>query len=44
MIRMKKFGAIAIKRFALLVVLGMAYQTMAQDATAPYPNMAPIEQ
>ena len=42
--RMKKFGAIAIKSFALLVVLGMAYQAMAQDATAPYPKMAPIEQ
>src|SRR5262245_271898 len=30
--------------FALLVVLGTAYQAMAQDATTPYPNMAPIEQ
>ena len=44
MMRMKKFGAIAIKSFALLVVLGTAYQAMAQDATAPYPKMAPIEQ
>jgi hypothetical protein len=35
---------IAIKSFALLVVLGTAYQAMAQDATTPYPNMAPIEQ
>ena len=42
--RKKKFGAIAIKSFALLVVLGTAYQAMAQDATTPYPNMAPIEQ
>jgi hypothetical protein len=42
--RIKKVGAIAIKNFALLVVLGMAYQAMAQDATAPYPKMAPIEQ
>jgi hypothetical protein len=47
--REEKVGAIAIKSFALLVVLGTAYQTMArqamaQDATTPYPNMAPIEQ
>src|SRR5258707_13167088 len=40
----KKIGAIAIKGFALLVVLGTAYQAMAQDATTPYPNMAPIDQ
>ena len=42
--RKKKVGTIAIKSFALLVVLGMAYQAMAQDAPAPYPNMAPIDQ
>jgi len=42
--RKKKVGAIAIKSFALLVVLGTAYQAMAQDAMTPYPNMAPIEQ
>ena len=42
--RKKKFSAIAIKSFALLVVLGTAYQAMAQDATTPYPNMAPIDQ
>src|SRR5262244_2966060 len=47
--RKKKVGAIAIKSFGLLVllgivVLGTAYQAMAQDATTPYPNMAPIEQ
>ena len=45
----KKVGAIAIKSFALLVVLGTAYlgmgnRAMAQDATTPYPKMAPIEQ
>ena len=40
----KKVGAIAITSFALLVVLGTGYQAMAQDATKPYPNMAPIEQ
>jgi len=47
--RRKKVGAIAIKSFALLVVLGMAYlgmgnQAMAQEAATAYPNMAPIEQ
>src|ERR1700723_4726849 len=47
--RKKKVGAIAIKSFALLVVLGTAYlgtanQAIAQDATTPYPNMAPIDQ
>src|ERR1700693_4444522 len=47
--RKKKVGAIAIKSFALLVVLDMAYlgtanQAIAQDATTPYPHMAPINQ
>ena len=42
--RKKKVHAIAIKGFALLVVLGTAYQAMAQDATTPYPKMAPIDQ
>jgi hypothetical protein len=42
--RKNKVGAIAIKSFALLVVLGTGYQAVAQDATAPYPKMAPIEQ
>jgi len=42
--RKQKVGAVAIKSFALLVVLGAEYQAMAQDATTPYPNMAPIEQ
>ena len=39
----KKVGAVAIKSFALLVVLGTAYQARAQDAPTPYPKMAPIE-
>src|SRR5215831_3580135 len=34
----------AIKNLALLVVLGMAYQAMAQDATTRYPKMAPVDQ
>jgi len=42
--RKKKVGAIAIKSFALLVVLGGADQAMAQGTTTPYPHMAPIEQ
>lgn len=42
--RKKKIGAIAIKSFALLVVLATAYRAMPQDATTPYPTMAPIEQ
>ncbi|MGI8772760.1 MAG: hypothetical protein ACR2JE_15150 [Acidobacteriaceae bacterium] len=39
----KKVGATTIKSFALLVVLGTAYQAMAQDATTSYAKMAPIE-
>ena len=46
--RIKNFGAIAIKSFALLAVLvvvfGMPHQATAQDAPTPYPNMAPIDQ
>jgi hypothetical protein len=52
--RKKKINAIAIKSFAILVVLGTAYfsaanRAMAQDAAtphpvAPYPKMAPIDQ
>ncbi len=47
--REKNVGAIAIRSFALLAVLGMAYQTMAlrlmpYDAATAYPDMAPIEQ
>ena len=40
----KKVTAIAITGFALLAVLGTAHHAMAQDATIPYPRMAPIEQ
>jgi hypothetical protein len=47
--RENKVGALVIKSFALLVVLGMAFigmgnRAMAQDATTPYPKMAPIDQ
>jgi hypothetical protein len=43
-VRENKVGAIVVMSFALLVVLGTAYQAMAQDATTPYPKVAPIEQ
>lgn len=42
--RKQIFGAIGLKSIALLVVLGTASQATAQDATSPYPKMAPIEQ
>jgi hypothetical protein len=42
--REKKVSIRAIKSFALLVVLGATYHARAQDAAAPYPKMAPIEQ
>src|SRR5689334_18721870 len=42
--RKKKVGAIAIKSFAVLVVLGSAYRAMLQDAATPYSTMASIEQ
>src|SRR5215467_13474520 len=42
--RENKVGTIVIKSLVLLVVLGTAYQEMAQDAATPYPKMAPIEQ
>ncbi len=46
---LKKISAIAIKSFALLVVLGTvcfatAQQAMAQDAATHYPKMSPIDQ
>jgi len=46
---LKKTSAIAIKSFALLVVLGTAYQAVAQAATTPsttipYSKMAPVDQ
>ena len=40
----KKISPIAIKSFALLVVLAMAFRAMAQDAGTTYTKMAPIEQ
>ncbi len=40
----KQNSAIAIKSFALLVVLGTAYQAVAQGAVTHYPKMAPVDQ
>jgi hypothetical protein len=42
--RKKKVHAIAIKSFALLVVLAMACRAMAQDAGTTYTKMAPVNQ
>jgi hypothetical protein len=33
-----------LRSFALVVVLGVAWQAQAHDAKAPYPSMAPLEQ
>ena len=42
--RKMKAGAIAIKSFAVLVVLGTAHRAMTQDAATAYPKLAPVEQ
>lgn len=42
--RENKVGALVAMTFALLGVLGTAYQAVAQNVTTPYPKMAPIEQ
>ena len=42
--RKKKIHAIAIRSFALVVVLGTAYQATAQNAGTTYTKMAPVEQ
>jgi hypothetical protein len=42
--RKKKVHAMAIKSFALLVVLATACRAMAQDAGMTYTKMAPVEQ
>jgi hypothetical protein len=40
----KKVGAIAVKSLALVIMLGTASHALAQDAKAPYPSMAPLDQ
>jgi hypothetical protein len=42
--RKKKAHTIAIKSFALLVVLGTAYEARSQDAATTYTKMAPVDQ
>ena len=39
----RKIGTVAA-RIALVALFGTAAHAMAQDATTPYPNMAPIDQ
>jgi hypothetical protein len=40
----KTLRAIALRSFSLVAVLAAAWQAQAQDAKAPYPNMAPLDQ
>ena len=40
----EKVGAIAVKSIAVAFMLGTAWHVMAQDAKAPYPSMAPLDQ
>jgi hypothetical protein len=40
----KTLGTIALTSFALLVMLAAARHAQAQDAKAPYPSMAPLDQ
>jgi hypothetical protein len=40
----RKAGGIAVKSIALVVLLGAAWHATAQDAKAPYPSMAPVDQ
>ncbi len=40
----KILRTIALRSFALVVLLGAAWQAQAQDAKAPYPSMAPLDQ
>jgi hypothetical protein len=40
----KALRAIALRSFALVVVVAAAWPTQAQEAKTPYPNMAPLDQ
>ena len=40
----KALKTIALGSFVLVAVLGAAWQAQAQDATTPYPSMAPLDQ
>ena len=39
-----KIGAIALMTIATVFMFGTAWQATAQDAKAPHPSMAPVEQ
>ena len=41
---LRKTLTIALGRFAVVVMLGAAGRALAQDAKAPYPSMAPLDQ
>src|ERR1035438_594148 len=40
----KPLSTIPCPKIALVMVLAAAFQTQAQDAKTPYPNMAPLDQ
>ena len=40
----KTLRTIVLNSFAMIVSLGAAWQGQAQDAKAPYPSMAPLDQ
>ena len=40
----KQLTAIALKRLMLIIMLGTAWHAISQDAKAPYPSMAPVDQ
>jgi hypothetical protein len=40
----KIFRTITLRSFALIIMLGAAWRALAQDAKAPYPSMAPLDQ
>lgn len=40
----KTLRMIAVKGFAMLVVLGVTLQAQAQESKLPYPSMAPLDQ
>jgi hypothetical protein len=42
--RRNTFRMIALRRFAMVIVLCAAWRAQAQDAKTPYPHMAPLDQ
>src|SRR5882762_6762 len=44
MMKRNRFRAVASLSFALILVLAGTWQARAQDAKAPYPSMAPLDQ